>query len=80
MKSGKAKIASDASATESDRTCEGYPYSTSSETALERWLLTEGVARYDAYKRDPQGKPTEQVFKRLRQHHARRTKRDTPPL
>ena len=48
------------------------------KTPLENWLRTEGGARYDAYKRDPQGKPASQVFKRLRQHHARRIKRDAP--
>ena len=44
------------------------------KAALQDWLRTEGVARYDAYKRDPQGEPAGKVFARLRQHHAKRTK------
>jgi hypothetical protein len=39
-----------------------------SEAALENWLRTEGVARYDAYKRDPKGEPAEEVFARLKKH------------
>ena len=40
------------------------------EVALENWLRTEGVARYDAYQRDPRGQRAKKVFARLRQHHA----------
>jgi hypothetical protein len=42
------------------------------EAALEEWVRTEGVARYDAYKRDPRGEPAEKVFAQLRRHHAKR--------
>ena len=45
------------------------------ETALEEWLRTEGVARYDAFKRDPQTEPASKVFALLRQHHAARANR-----
>jgi len=45
------------------------------DAALEDWLRTEGVARYEAYKRDPRGRPAEKVFARLRQYHAKRAKR-----
>ena len=44
------------------------------QAALENWLRIEGVARYDAYKRDPRGQPAEEVFAHLRKHHAKRTK------
>ncbi len=44
------------------------------EAALENWLRTEGVARYDAFKRDPRRQSAKNVFARLRQHHAKRTK------
>jgi len=37
---------------------------------LEDWLRTEGVARYDAYKRDPTGELAQIVFTRLREHYA----------
>lgn len=45
------------------------------EDALEEWLRTEAVARYDAYKRSPQGEAAEEVFARLREHHAKPEKR-----
>jgi hypothetical protein len=45
-----------------------------SETALEDWLRTEGVARYDAYKRDPQEEPAKKVFAYLRRHHSKRNR------
>jgi hypothetical protein len=44
----------------------------SAESALEEWLRTKGVARYDAYKRDLRGRPAEKVFARLRRHHVKR--------
>jgi hypothetical protein len=37
-----------------------------SEVALENWLRTEGVARYDAFKRHPKGEPAEKLFARLK--------------
>jgi hypothetical protein len=30
--------------------------------ALEQWVRTEGVARYDTYHRDGKGRPTVEVF------------------
>ena len=43
------------------------------DAAVEEWLRTEGVARYDAYHRDPsRGRPADEVFMRLRAHHAAR--------
>lgn len=44
------------------------------KASLEDWLRTEGVARYDAFKRNPRGRPAKQVFARLRERHAKRYK------
>ena len=45
------------------------------DSAEEDWLRTEGVARYDAYRRDPsEVRPAAEVFARLRAHHRKRTK------
>jgi Arc/MetJ-type ribon-helix-helix transcriptional regulator len=57
--------------TESEIIREGLRALSERNTALETWLRTEGVARYDAYKRDPRGRPAEKVFAQLRQHHAK---------
>ena len=38
--------------------------------ATEQWLRTIGVARYDAYYRDANGRPATEVFARLRKHAA----------
>lgn len=70
----KDKVASGAYATESEVVREGLRALGERDAALENWLRTEGVARYDAYKSNPRGCPAEQVFTRLRQHHAKRVK------
>ena len=70
----KDKVASGAYATESEVIREGLRALDERAAALEAWLRTEGVARYDAYRRDPRGRPAEKVFARLRQHHAKRAK------
>jgi hypothetical protein len=44
------------------------------ELALERWLRSESVARYDAFKRNPRCRSAKQVFARLRELHAKRYK------
>jgi len=74
-KAVKEKVTSGAYATESEVIREGLRALNERDAALENWLRTEGVARYDAYKRDPRGQPAEKVFARLRQHHAKRAKR-----
>jgi putative addiction module CopG family antidote len=74
-KAVKDKVTSGAYATESEVIREGLRALNERDAALEDWLRTEGVARYDAYKRDPRGRPAEKVFERLRQHHAKRAKR-----
>jgi putative addiction module CopG family antidote len=73
-KSVKAKVASGTYATESEVIREGLRALNERDAALEEWLRTEGVARYDAYKRDPRGRPADKVFARLRRHHAKRSK------
>jgi putative addiction module CopG family antidote len=74
-KAVKEKVASGAYATESEVIREGLRALGEREAALEDWLRTEGVARYDAYKRHPRGRPAAKVFARVRQHHAKRSKR-----
>lgn len=71
-KAVKDKVTSGAYATESEVIREGLRALKERDAALENWLRTEGVARYDAYKRNPHGQPVEKVFARLRQHHAKR--------
>ena len=71
----KNKVSSGAYATESEVIREGLRALGDRDAALEQWLRTEGVARYDAYHRDPsKSRPAAKVFARLRQHHARRAK------
>lgn len=74
-KAVKDKVASGAYATESEVIREGLRALNDRDAALENWLRTEGVARYDAYKRNPQVEPAQEVFAQLRKHHARRVKR-----
>ena len=71
----KDKVKSGAYATESEVIREGLRALQVQDAALEQWLRTEGVARYDAYHRDPsRGRPASEVFDRLRARHADRTK------
>lgn len=74
-KAVKDKVASGAYATESEVIREGLRALSEREAALEDWLRTEGVARYDAYRRDPRAEPAEKVLAELRAHHAKRFKR-----
>ena len=74
-KAVKEKVASGAYATESEVIREGLRALREREAALEDWLRTEGVARYDAYQRHPQGEAVEKVFADLRRHHAKRGRR-----
>ena len=44
------------------------------DAAVEQWLRTEGVARYDAYHSDPsRGLSAKQVWKDLKDHMKKRT-------
>jgi putative addiction module CopG family antidote len=74
-KTVKDKVASGAYATESEVIREGLRALNERDSALENWLRTEGVARYDAFKRDPRAEPAGEVFAQLRRHHAKRLKR-----
>jgi putative addiction module CopG family antidote len=62
----KDKVASGDYATESEVIREGLRALRSQDGALEQWLRTEGVARYDAYRRQPDGRPAAEVFAQLR--------------
>ncbi len=73
----KNKVASGAYATESEVIREGLRALSEREAALEDWLRTEGVARYDAYKHNPRAEPAKKVFDELRRHHAKRVMRAT---
>jgi antitoxin ParD1/3/4 len=71
----KDKVASGDYATESEVIREGLRALRTQDTALELWLRTEGVARYDAYHRDPSGaSPAAEVFARLRKQGGARGK------
>jgi antitoxin ParD1/3/4 len=71
----KQKVKSGAYATESEVIREGLRALDAQEAAVEDWLRTEGVARYDAYHRGRnKGRPAADVFARLRAHHIERTK------
>jgi antitoxin ParD1/3/4 len=72
----KEKVESGAYATESEVIREGLRALEAQESALEEWLRTEGVARYDAFHRNPgHARPAADVFARLRAHHAKGTKK-----
>ena len=71
----KDKVTAGDYATESEVIREGLRVLKARDTAEREWLRTEGVARYDAYHRDPTGaRPAAEVFARLRAHHKKRTK------
>ena len=71
----KDKVASGDYATESEVIREGLRALKARDSAEEDWLRTEGVARYDAYHRDPTSvRSAAEVSARLRAHHAKRSK------
>jgi putative addiction module CopG family antidote len=70
----KDKVASGAYATESEVIREGLRALQTQDAAVEDWLRTEGVARYDAWRRDPRGRPAAEAFASLRKHHQKRAK------
>lgn len=64
----KRKVADGDYATESEVIREGLRALKAQDGALERWLTTEGVARYDAYRRgETGGSPAAEAFARLRE-------------
>jgi antitoxin ParD1/3/4 len=71
----KDKVASGGYATESDVIREGLRALQTQEAAVEDWLRTEGVARFDAWHRKPDGRPAAAVFAALRTRHRKRAER-----
>lgn len=69
----KDKVADGAYATESEVIRDGLRALQQRDAAVETWLRTEGVARYDAYHADPsRGIPAAQVWDNLQQHMRKR--------
>lgn len=72
----KDKVKSGDYASESEVIREGLRALQAQDSAFEQWLRTEGVARYDAYRREPENvRPASEVFGRLRARHAQRVGR-----
>jgi antitoxin ParD1/3/4 len=72
----KSKAKSGANATENEVIREGPRALGARETALEGWLRTDGVARFDAYHRSRSGgRPAAEVFARVQAHHIEQTNR-----
>ena len=73
----RGKVAGGDYASESEVIREGLRALKAQDEALKHWLRTEGVARYEAYRRQPSAaKPLAKVFGNLRRHHARRMKKE----
>ncbi len=78
----KDKVADGAYATESEVIRDGLRALRERDTAVEHWLRTEGVARYDAYHAGrSRGVPADQVWASLQRHMkaGRRRKRSKVP-
>ncbi len=72
----REKVASGAYATESEVVRDGLRALEAQDSALEDWLRTEGVARYDAFHRNPShAHPATEVFARLRAHRTKGPKK-----
>ena len=72
----KSKVASGAYATESEVIRDGLRALQEREAAMESWLRTEGVARYDAYQADPaRGMPADRTWREISQHMRTRPKK-----
>jgi antitoxin ParD1/3/4 len=72
----KEKVASGSYATESEVISDGLRALQERDAAVEGWLRTEGVARYDAYHADPsRGIPADRVWDDLQRHMKNRSKR-----
>jgi antitoxin ParD1/3/4 len=71
----KDKVRSGTYATESEVVSDGLRALQTQDAAVEEWLRTDGVARYDAFHRAPDGRPASAVFASLRDHHARSAKK-----
>jgi putative addiction module CopG family antidote len=65
----KDKVADGAYATESEVIRDGLRALQQRDAAVEQWLRTEGVARYDAYHADPsRGMSARQAWSDLQRH------------
>ena len=65
----KNKVASGGYATESEVIRDGLRALQERDAAIEQWLKTEGVARYDAYREDPsRGASADEALAELRIH------------
>jgi|HubBroStandDraft_3_1064219.scaffolds.fasta_scaffold459675_2 antitoxin ParD1/3/4 len=74
----KARVASGAYASDSEVIREGLRALIAQEQAVERWLASEGVARFDAHVASPDHSlSAEEARARLRAHIARRTVAET---
>jgi antitoxin ParD1/3/4 len=72
----KEKVANGSYATESEVINDGLRALQERDAAVEHWLRTEGVARYDAYHADPsRGIPADKVWDDLQRHMKSRSKR-----
>ena len=72
-----ARVESGAYANESEVISEGLRALGAQEQAVERWLATEGVARFDAYSAAPdQTLAADEAGNRLREHIGRRGTRN----
>lgn len=72
----KEKVAGGAYASESEVIRDGLRALEARDAALEDWLRTEGVARYDAYHTDPSRRiPADRVWSELHRHMKARSKR-----
>jgi Arc/MetJ-type ribon-helix-helix transcriptional regulator len=72
----QTKDKSGANSTESEVIREGSRALGARDAALEDWLRTEGVARYDAYHDGrSRGRTADEVLSRVRAHHIEQTKR-----
>jgi len=72
----KDKVARGGYATESEVIRDGLRALEERDAAVEQWLRTEGVARYDAYQADPsRALPADQTWDELRSYMKTRTKK-----
>ncbi len=67
----KAKVASGEYASESEVIRDGLRTLRARDAAVEQWLRQDVMVAHAAYLKDPsRGSPAEEVFARLRAHHA----------
>ena len=73
----RGRVASGDYASESEVVRDGLRALKAQDQALEHWLQTEGVARYEAYRQNPDAvKSAATAFGNLRKHHERRARKE----